>query len=296
VRKTLAIGAASLVAAALASAGPPAGVSAGRTESRAAQGGLRAAVTAILREGGDAKWIGYAVETDQDGSACCWSSVRDAGKGCGGCRLESGRADMAFTVDRPRRVELEGRRRARVLLRAMYGRVEQVRAFSADCALDVGELPFVWLEGVQGADSADFLGSLIADEGREDDDHRDLTDGPLLALSMHADPRAVDVMVKAAQLHRSTHVRKQALFWLSQTASRRVAPELAAVVDHDPDVDVKKQAVFALSQMPPAEGVPHLIRVARTNRHREVRKQAIFWLGQSGDPRALSFFEEILDH
>lgn len=294
-RRTLAIGVGSLVAAGLASAGPPAGVSAGRTESRAAQGGLRAAVTTILREGGDAKWIGYAVETDQDGSACCWSSVRDAGKGCGGCRLEGGRGDMAFTVDRPQ-VALEGPRRARVLLRAAAGRVEQVRAFSEDCALDVGRLPFVWLEGVQGADSAGFLGSLIADEGREHDDHRDLTDGPLLALSMHADPHAVDVMVKAARQHRSTHVRKQALFWLSQTASRRVAPELAAAVDDDPDVDVKKQAVFALSQMPPAEGVPHLIRVARTNRHRDVRKQAIFWLGQSEDPRALSFFEEILDH
>ncbi|HET9317475.1 MAG TPA: HEAT repeat domain-containing protein [Vicinamibacteria bacterium] len=292
--RTLAIGLASLVAAALAAAGPPTGVSAGRTESRTAQGGLRASVTAILREGADAKWIGYAVDTDQDGSACCWSSVRNAGDCCGGCRLEGGRGDMAFTVDHPNHVALEGPRRARILLRAAAGRVEQVRVFSEDCALDVGRLPFVWLEGVQGAESADFLGSLIADGGREDHDGRDLTDAPLLALSMHADPHAVDVMVTAARQHSSTRVRKQALFWLSQTASRRVAAELAAAVDDDPDADVRKQAVFALSQMPPAEGVPQLIRVARTNRHHEVRKQAIFWLGQSEDPRALSFFEEIL--
>jgi len=57
---------------------------------------------------------------------------------------------------------------------------------------------------------------------------------------------------------------------------------------------VKKKAVFALSQLPRDEGVPLLIQVARSNRNPVVRKQAIFWLGQSNDPRALNFFEEVL--
>jgi HEAT repeat protein len=57
---------------------------------------------------------------------------------------------------------------------------------------------------------------------------------------------------------------------------------------------VKKRAVFALSQLPKDEGVPLLISVARTNRNPVVRKQAMFWLGQSNDPRALEFFEQIL--
>jgi len=37
-----------------------------------------------------------------------------------------------------------------------------------------------------------------------------------------------------------------------------------------------------------------LIQVARTHRNPAVRKQPMFWLGQSKDPRALAFFEEIL--
>jgi len=37
-----------------------------------------------------------------------------------------------------------------------------------------------------------------------------------------------------------------------------------------------------------------LIQVARNNRNPAVRKQAMFWLGQSSDPRALAFFEELL--
>jgi hypothetical protein len=46
--------------------------------------------------------------------------------------------------------------------------------------------------------------------------------------------------------------------------------------------------------LPKEEGVPLLIDVARKNRNPVVRKQAMFWLGQSNDPRALQFFEEVL--
>jgi hypothetical protein len=40
--------------------------------------------------------------------------------------------------------------------------------------------------------------------------------------------------------------------------------------------------------------VPLLIRTARSHSNRAVRKQAFFWLGESRDPRALAFFEDIL--
>ena len=57
---------------------------------------------------------------------------------------------------------------------------------------------------------------------------------------------------------------------------------------------MKKRAVFALSQLPKDDGVPLLIQVSRTNPNPAVRRQAMFWLGQSRDPRAVRFFEEIL--
>ena len=63
----------------------------------------------------------------------------------------------------------------------------------------------------------------------------------------------------------------------------------------DPDTEVKKRAVFALSLMPKDEGVPRLIEVARTQKNPEVRRQAFFWLGQSHDPRALAFIEQVLE-
>ena len=39
-----------------------------------------------------------------------------------------------------------------------------------------------------------------------------------------------------------------------------------------------------------------LSAIAKTNTNGVVCKQAMFWLGQSHDPRALAFFEEVLSH
>jgi len=91
--------------------------------------------------------------------------------------------------------------------------------------------------------------------------------------------------------------RRSAVFWLSQQAGDRVTRELSAFVsDGDEDRELRKHAVFALSQRPREEAVPELVRIARTHRDPEIRKTAMFWLGQSGDPRALALFEEILRH
>ena len=90
-------------------------------------------------------------------------------------------------------------------------------------------------------------------------------------------------------------MRGQALFWLAQRASnQQAAGVINEAIDKDPDTEVKKKAVFALTQMPKDEGVPVLIQVARSNTSLAVRKQAMFWLGQSKDPRALKFFEDLL--
>ena len=108
------------------------------------------------------------------------------------------------------------------------------------------------------------------------------------------EPEAADVLVRMARSDESPKVRRQALFWLGQKAGAAAIATLEGAIENDPDTEVKKRAVFALSQMPKDEGVPRLMEVARTHRNPEVRRQAMFWLGQSNDPRALAFFEEIL--
>ncbi|HYL63559.1 MAG TPA: HEAT repeat domain-containing protein [Candidatus Methylomirabilis sp.] len=114
------------------------------------------------------------------------------------------------------------------------------------------------------------------------------------ALSVSHQPEALNEMIRMAREDESSRVRGQALFWLAQKAGQKAVSTITGAIENDPDTDVKKKAVFALSQLPKDEGVPKLIEVAKNNRNPAVRKQAMFWLGQSNDPRALEFFEQIL--
>jgi hypothetical protein len=145
-----------------------------------------------------------------------------------------------------------------------------------------------WLGAARGAEGFATLRRLL-DDG-DPAFRKELT----FPISVSKDPSAIDVLIAMAREDDSAEVRRQALFWVGQKAGRRAAEAIDAAIEHDPDTEVKKRAVFALSQMPKEEGVPRLIEVARTHRNPEVRKQAMFWLGQSNDPRALRFFEDVL--
>jgi hypothetical protein len=145
-----------------------------------------------------------------------------------------------------------------------------------------------WLGAARGAGGAAIVEKL-AREDRDDDFREHLT----FVLTLTGD-RGLDTLLDLARNDPSSKVRGQALFWVGQKAGARAVSTLENAVTDDPDREVRKKAVFSLSQLPKDEGVPKLIAVARTHRDPEVRKQAMFWLGQSGDARALQFFEEVL--
>jgi HEAT repeat protein len=113
-------------------------------------------------------------------------------------------------------------------------------------------------------------------------------------LSINSDPGAIDDLIVMAKSDADSGVRGQALFWLAQKAGKKAIAALNASIENDPNFEVKKKAVFALSQLPREESVPQLVRVADTNSNFAIRKEAIFWLGQSNDPRALAYIEEVL--
>ena len=110
----------------------------------------------------------------------------------------------------------------------------------------------------------------------------------------HEQP-AVDDLIRMAKSDQDVAVREQAIFWVGQKAGAKALAMLKDTVENDPEVGVKKKAVFAISQLPKDEAVPELLHVAQTNADPAVRKDAIFWLGQTHDPRALAYFEQILD-
>ena len=96
---------------------------------------------------------------------------------------------------------------------------------------------------------------------------------------------------------RGRSTRTTAAFWTSRFAAAKLSGhenDLSADDDEGGERDARGSAVFALSQLRNHEGIPPLIQVARTNHDAHLRRQALFWLGQSGDPRGLALFEEIL--
>ncbi len=139
-----------------------------------------------------------------------------------------------------------------------------------------GQAGFVALEELNKDPDADFRKKLTFD------------------FSQNSDPRVVDELIHIAKTDNAPEVRQQAIFWLAQKAGKKQAALIADFAANDADTAVKKKAVFALTQIPNNEGVPELVKVAETNRDPAVRKDAVFWLGQSKDPRALEYLEQVL--
>ncbi len=268
-----------VASAALAQTGQPNVLNA-RLEGRTFSGNLSSEIRAA-----SPTWFGYAIKTvRKDWQSCCFS-----GENACGCSLEDRSGIVVKSISSNSPVQLEGSDTVAVLFRSANNTVEKIRVFSLSCPLDAGGLPFVWISGVPANASVSFLEKLVVTDGP-----RPVTDGAIFAISQHEGAEALDTLIRMAKTDAMPHVRSQALFWLAQRAGQRAAAAITDAIENDPDTEVKKRAVFALSQLPKDEGIPKLIEVARTQRNREVRKQAFFWLGQSKDPRALTFIEDVL--
>jgi hypothetical protein len=277
------------VPASLASAQPPM-LTNGTVQARAVAGGLDRDFKGLVAQIGDPAWIGYEVPiVSGDHHMCDWNNG-----GMIGSRLERnqpGAASREPGSGTTRPVKLEGPTTFYVLYRIEQKKVDRIRMFSEDCAIDAGGRTLHWFTGVRGPDSVALLNGFAGAPAEAD---RKLAESATAALAMHADPAATDAMLRLARDHASGRVRGTALFWLAQRAGQKAVGTITEAIDRDPDTEVKRRAVFALSQLPKDEGVPLLINVARTHTNPAVRKQAMFWLGQSKDPRAMKFFEEIL--
>jgi hypothetical protein len=259
-----------LSALAVPSAAQPALLSNAQVRPRAVAGPVDREVKALVAATSAPAWIGYEVPmAPGDRFLCDWD-------------------DRVSNRPPVTAVKLEPSNVLYVLLRVEAQALTRIRVFSEGCSLDAGGREVHWLTGVKPDDSVRFLTGLA--NGSE----RRLMNGALTALAMHGGEPAIDSLIGLARTGSTSHTRGQALFWLSQRAGDKAIGAIRDRLDSDPDTDVKKKAVFALSQLPNGEGVPRLIEVARAHSNPAVRKQAMFWLGQSRDPRALAFFQEIL--
>ncbi len=245
--------------------------------TRSASAGLQKEVTQVLKESGPA-WIAYSVAgVPGEHNMCCYTS-RDGESGCNGCYLENEHGG-AVVADKTGPVKLEGGSDLLVFLRANQGRIEQVRAFSADCPIDASGLSVYWLTDVRPSESVALLASLLDTSPSTDTDHS-TAEGAIAAIAFHADPAADATLDRLVALDQPRRLRKQAAFWLGQARGDHGLQTLVNLMHHDPSDDLRAEFTFPLSQSKRSGAQEELIRVAREDRSAHVRGQALFWLAQ----------------
>jgi len=117
----------------------------------------------------------------------------------------------------------------------------------------------------------------------------------LHALAESKDERAENKLFEIARSADDAEMRKFAIHRIGERVGRRSLELLRETVESNTaDTQVQMQAVHAISERPADEAVPLLIKIAKTHPNQQVRRAAVHQLGESGDPRALEFFREVL--
>ena len=117
----------------------------------------------------------------------------------------------------------------------------------------------------------------------------------LQSLSEIKSPRVEDKLFEVAKSSNAGELQRQAIRLLGERAGKRSFDFLSATAQStDANAEVQVQAVRAIGERRSEESVPLLIKIAKTHPNQLVRKQAIRSLGESGDPRAVEFFREVL--
>ena len=92
----------------------------------------------------------------------------------------------------------------------------------------------------------------------------------------------------------SIEMRKQALFWAGQNGGASTE-SFATLYDKMTDPEIKEQLIFVFSQRGrDAKAIDKLMDIAKNDKDRELRSKAVFWLGQSRDPRAVKYLEDLI--
>lgn len=117
----------------------------------------------------------------------------------------------------------------------------------------------------------------------------------IFGLSQFESPKASMKLRQIAEGDADMEARKDAIFWIVESGGDDAIDLLESLMSPDQPVEIQKKVVFAYSQLDEA-GVDPLINIAKTSEHKDVRKDAVFWLGQTGGPKVVAFYADLLNN
>jgi hypothetical protein len=116
------------------------------------------------------------------------------------------------------------------------------------------------------------------------------------AISAAAFADGVDLSPEFTRLVRDDDAplesRRQALFWLGQGDA--TTTDLVTLYATLKPYTLREHFIFVISQRRDDVAIDKLIDVARRDPDHEIRKMSMFWLGQTKDPRAVKFLQDLL--
>jgi HEAT repeats len=168
----------------------------------------------------------------------------------------------------------------RIYARFADGKLQRLRALSADCAVQANSE--IRKLSVPEQTSVEWLSGLIGPYGRVD---IRLRNDAMAALAVHRTSLAYDALAGMARRGEQLEVRKNAVFWLALLRGSDGANLTKSLMFGDSDARMREHAAFALTQSRSPRVADDLIRLATTDRDRKVRGQAWFWLSHMGSPQ-----------
>jgi HEAT repeat protein len=254
--------------------------------------GLSATVERFQRAKGPL-WVGYQVQAlpRTHISACSsWTGSSQVEDGC--CneyRLEDS-GDNLNTSDQKDAVNPV----IYVLLRIDHGAIGKVRVAPAGCTLNAGGLAMEWLTGVQAEDSVVFLGQIAAKHA--DERHDKILDESLVAVSMHATPKATEELASLAASSNNAFLREKAAFWLGAQRGHEGYIVLQQLVTKEQDPKLREKLAFDLSINSDPAATDELIGMAKSDSDSGVRGQALFWLAQKAGKKAIGALRDSMEN
>lgn len=263
--------------------------------TEAAASGLSATVTRFQRSG-QPLWIGYQVPAlPRTHLASCSDSsgASQAEDGCcGEYQLEDTR-DGVSTSDR----NVQENPNINVLVRLDHGAIVKIRPVMAGCRLNANGIPFTWITGVTPEDSVAFLGKLAAqNSGISDNQNKQVFEGALVTLSMHATPAATDALSSLASTPSNPVLREKAAFWLGAQRGHEGYLALQKLVAKEQDTKLREKLAFDLSINSDPAAVDEILKMAKSDSAAQVRSQAIFWLAQKAGKKATAAIKDAIDN
>lgn len=141
--------------------------------------------------------------------------------------------------------------------------------------------------------SKDEKALALLDELLTKSEEPEIAKAALFAIAQNNTPQTTARLFEVARNHKSTTIRSQAIFWLGQRGEQSIG-EVVKLYDSEQNEQVKGQIIFALSQSKSKTALQKILSIAKGDSSMTLRKRAVLSLGQSRDPEASKFLEEIL--